>query len=322
MNMLQFFAGPMGGGFSWSSYWATRYPSALSAVPYSATRIDLGWTNNGDQDYDYISIEGSTDGVNYTEYDTATTGDATANITGLTESTDYYFRIRYVKSTSASDYSLVVASYTLPAALTDGHTLLWIPYEDSSLYTLSGSNVLELTDKLASGRKFVGDAIKPILESNGIHFNALNMGMTATFNFSAVYTLYLVLQPTVYRNGSTIMRLSAGGGISFRDANNRFRYLNGSAGSFQNADNSALGDVSVFIAGCKKDKTTGFFQIDDGAVDEGYVGLTDLTSIRFFCHGVYGSYTEFRIKEIILRDEYELGTATKTNLYNYCVKKK
>jgi hypothetical protein len=296
-------------------------PSALIAVPYSATRIDVFWTN-GSTNEDSFNIYGSTDGVNFSVYDTAVAGSTSQNMTGLTAGTNYWFYVTAVKDIESVP-SNTVSSYTLPSELTDGHTLLWIPYEDDSLYTLSGNDILELTDKFGSGRKFVGGTVKPVKTINGIELLTLNAEMIAIFNFSAIYTLYLVLQPMRYRAGTTLMTLSAGGGISYRDdGNNRYRYLNGAVGSFQNADNSALGDVSVFMCGCKKDTTTGFFQIDEGAADTGYVGLTDLKSIAFKASGDPSSNSGFRIKEIILRDQYEYGTVALTNLYNYCVKKK
>lgn len=305
-------------GSSWSA--PDGSPINLTAVPYSATRIDVSWTN-GSNNEDSFNIYGSTNGVDFTVYDTAVAGSTSQNITGLTAGTNYWFYVTAVKGIESVP-SNTVSSYTLPSELTDGHTLLWIPYEDDSLYTLSGNDILELTDKFGSGRKFVGGTVKPVKTINGIELITIDTEMTATFNFSAIYTLYLVLQPMRYRENAALMRLSAGGSISYRDADNRYRYLNGATGSFRNADNSALGDVSVFMCGCKKDTTTGFFQIDDGAADTGYVGVTDLTNIKFQASGAPGSNAGFRIKEIILRDQYEYGTVALTNLYNYCVKKK
>lgn len=84
--------------FSWSQYWASRYPSGLSLTVISDTRIDLSWTNNGDTDYDGVSIERSTDGVTYAEIDTDVAGSTTYNDTTCTAGTLYYYRIRYYKN--------------------------------------------------------------------------------------------------------------------------------------------------------------------------------------------------------------------------------
>lgn len=87
-----------GGGQDWSSYWATRFPSNLTAAVISDTQIDLGWTNNGTEDYDGVSIERGTDGVTYAEIDTTTTGDTSYSDTTCVAYTLYYYRIRYYKN--------------------------------------------------------------------------------------------------------------------------------------------------------------------------------------------------------------------------------
>ena len=79
------------GGVNWSSYWATRTPSALYAVVYRDTEADLTWTDpSGDVPF---RIYISTDGVNYTEKGTTLAGDNTYTATGLTAGTLYYFKV-------------------------------------------------------------------------------------------------------------------------------------------------------------------------------------------------------------------------------------
>ena len=85
------------GGGSGSRYWATRYPSGLTATVISSTQIDLSWTNNGTADYTGVSIERSTDGINYSEITTVAAGSTSYSNTGLTAGTLYYYRIRYYK---------------------------------------------------------------------------------------------------------------------------------------------------------------------------------------------------------------------------------
>jgi hypothetical protein len=88
---------PLGGNgaFSWQAYWTTRFPSLLTAIAISDTRIDLGWTNNGTVDYDGVSIERSTDNVTYAEIDTVAAGDTSYSDTTCSAGTLYYYRIRY-----------------------------------------------------------------------------------------------------------------------------------------------------------------------------------------------------------------------------------
>lgn len=86
-------------GTSWSSYWAARYPSDLTATVISDTQIDLAWTNNGTADYTGISIERSDDGITYAEIDTVALGVAVySDTTGLAIDQIYYYRVRYYKT--------------------------------------------------------------------------------------------------------------------------------------------------------------------------------------------------------------------------------
>jgi hypothetical protein len=101
-----------GGSFSWSAWWASRYPSGLTLTVDSDTQITLTWTNNGDVDYDGVSIERSTDGVTYVEIDTAAAGSVTYVSAGLTEKTQYYYRVRYYSGTHYSAYSGVANDWT------------------------------------------------------------------------------------------------------------------------------------------------------------------------------------------------------------------
>lgn len=104
MSMLlkQWIAG-MSSGTNWSSYWATRTPSALLLTVLSDTSIKLDWTANGVEDYDGYSIERSADGVTYAEIDTVAVGTETYTDT-VTTNTNYYYKIRAYKGTNYSDY--------------------------------------------------------------------------------------------------------------------------------------------------------------------------------------------------------------------------
>lgn len=90
--------------FNWSAYWASRYPSDLVSTVDSDTQITLNWTNNGDTDYDGVSIERSTDGITYAEIDTGSVGDTSYIDDTCVADTTYYYRVRYYRGTHYSDY--------------------------------------------------------------------------------------------------------------------------------------------------------------------------------------------------------------------------
>lgn len=99
-------------GINWSSYWATRNPSALVLTVLSSTSIKLDWTANGVQDYDGHSVERSADGVTYVEVDTVTVGTNTFTDTGLTAGTLYYYRVKAYKGSNQSTASNVEYVYS------------------------------------------------------------------------------------------------------------------------------------------------------------------------------------------------------------------
>jgi surface protein len=79
-------------------------PSSLTATAVSSSRIDLAWTNNALL-YDGTKIERSTDGVNFTEITDVASGVTTYASTGLSASTQYYYRVRAYKGALNSAYS-------------------------------------------------------------------------------------------------------------------------------------------------------------------------------------------------------------------------
>ncbi|HUV81854.1 MAG TPA: alpha-L-fucosidase [archaeon] len=100
-------------GQSWSSYWTPQIPTGLLAIAYNETRIDLYWTNV-DITGDGVSIERSTNGIDYSEVETVALGIATYSDTTCVANTLYYFRVKAYKGSSYSDTSSVSSDLTYP----------------------------------------------------------------------------------------------------------------------------------------------------------------------------------------------------------------
>jgi len=87
----------IGAGTPWISGTSTPPPdgdcSLLTAITYSATRINLAWTN-GSTNESGISIERSLDGITFAEIIAVAAGTAVYANTGLDEATRYYYRVR------------------------------------------------------------------------------------------------------------------------------------------------------------------------------------------------------------------------------------
>jgi hypothetical protein len=89
----------------------------LEAVPDTTTSTSLRWSD-GDLKEDGFKIERSTDGVTFTQITTVGSGVFQYNDTGLTESTEYYYRVREYLGSDDGPYSNVAATWTVPATPT------------------------------------------------------------------------------------------------------------------------------------------------------------------------------------------------------------
>jgi len=98
--LKQFMAG-VGGGRSWSSYWATREPSALSLTTVSESRIDATWTD-GAEAGDGLRVYYSTDNVTFIEHGTANFGDEAYSLTSLPEARHIYVKVVAYSGTNES----------------------------------------------------------------------------------------------------------------------------------------------------------------------------------------------------------------------------
>lgn len=308
---------------SWSSYWTTRFPSALQAVPYSGTRIDLYWTNNGVEDYDNVSIEISTDGVAYAEVETVATGESAAQITGLTEVTDYWLRVRYIKGASASAYTDAIQSLTYATAMFDGKTLFVGQYEDLSTVTKDGSDFLaEWRDRLGGAYKFVpvSDLLKPKWESDGIRMYD-NREMVNTLPIGKLFSIYIIGTIKRFRASSYIIRGAPTLALTFGASDNGV--LTFSNGSPRSTGTYIIDTFQVFKMRSKGavEPFAGDLSIDETSSTSGYVGQGDTTSLAFRSHGAPSDYTSFKVKDIIIRTGYDSGDDY-TKLSAYCVKKK
>jgi len=145
--------------FNWLTYWVTRYPSLLTATAISDVRIDLAWTNNGDVDYDGVSIERSLDGITYAEIITIAAGSVAYSNIGLTADTLYYYRIRYYRGTHYSAYSNVDSDTTFY------NMLLTSTGTGVGVSTLIMQVAVNMTLTLGANAKFYTDAAGTLGES-------------------------------------------------------------------------------------------------------------------------------------------------------------
>lgn len=88
-------------------------PTNLTANAVACDQIDLGWTDNSDNETSF-KIERSTDGVNFSQIDTVGADVTAYSDTTVAESTTYWYQVRASNSAGDSDYTNI-ASATTPA---------------------------------------------------------------------------------------------------------------------------------------------------------------------------------------------------------------
>ncbi|MDH4240078.1 MAG: fibronectin type III domain-containing protein, partial [Phycisphaerae bacterium] len=95
---------------------APSAPSGLGATTISSSQINLSWTDNSNNE-DGFKIERKTGaGGTYAQIDTVGVGITTYQNTGLSASTEYYYRVRAYNTGGDSGYSNEANATTLPTA--------------------------------------------------------------------------------------------------------------------------------------------------------------------------------------------------------------
>jgi len=137
----------------------------VEATTVSDTEIDLTWVNH------YVGatnnvIEYSTDGINYTLFDTVAAGDTSYSATGLNANTNYYWRL----------YFTVSGVYSLPSNVDSDWTAMRIPLESTGtgagVSTLRLLTTSERTITIDGNGKFYSDAAGTLNESTSKQLTA------------------------------------------------------------------------------------------------------------------------------------------------------
>ena len=94
-------------------------PSALGATVVDSGQITLNWTDNSTDETGFYIDQATSSDFSQGLVTNSVAADTTTNsITGLTEGTTYYFRVRAYNNDGASDNTAAAPATTLPAAPT------------------------------------------------------------------------------------------------------------------------------------------------------------------------------------------------------------
>ncbi len=91
---------------------APAAPSNLAAGAVTSSQIDLGWTDNSDNESGF-AIEQSPDGATWTPLTVAPAGSTAISVKNLSASTLYYFRVRATNTAGDSSYTTSASATTL-----------------------------------------------------------------------------------------------------------------------------------------------------------------------------------------------------------------
>ncbi len=97
-------------------------PSALSATPFSATRIDLSWTDNASNESGYRIERSTTSGSGFSQVGTAAADATSFSDTGLSGETTYYYRVYAYNTGGNSAYTAEASAATHSANLPEPPT--------------------------------------------------------------------------------------------------------------------------------------------------------------------------------------------------------
>jgi len=88
-----------------------KAPTGLTATAYSNNQIDLGWSDNSNNETGF-SIECSNDGITFNWITNVSPNVTTCSDTGLDASTEYFYRVYAYNTEYDSDYSNVASATT------------------------------------------------------------------------------------------------------------------------------------------------------------------------------------------------------------------
>ena len=158
----------------------SQSPSGLAAIPSSAYRINLSWTNNAASGT--TSVERSLDGSSWSSIGSVTYTQTYYTDIGLDPETTYYYR---VKNSGVNGYSNVsiATTWMIPPSCVTLDTMVWVNIngivteieakyleKGDTIVTVSKEGIVELT-KLVDVVKGMSDTLIMLSTKNGKHLS-------------------------------------------------------------------------------------------------------------------------------------------------------
>lgn len=296
-------------------------PAGGNITQLAQTSLRLNWTDNAMNETGY-EVRRSTDGVNYSLIGTYPADTITANDSGLTPSTQYFYKVNAVSAGAFSE-DLIVTATTNPSRIINSTSTggLWsapstwvggsVPDGGDYVTIVAGASVIIDTAALA-GSITVGGAGNLAeakeLSAEGTNPATLRFGETATFTLTVADDILIGANDSLTTGGGSANQhvLSVGGDIT----NNGTLDLstnNGAAGAtinFYGTENAAFGGTGattdVFLITVNKsrgvvvDLTSSNFTVAGSAADTALSGYLIIFSGTFKISGTFsGTHRTF-----------------------------
>ncbi len=201
-----------GGGFSnYANAQATTLldapgaPSGLTATALSTTQIRLQWTDNASNEQGYY-VEVSVNGGNFNQITTLSANTTTYTATGLTEATNYTYRIRSYNSAGTSAASNT-ASATTPLGLPAAPTTLVARATGQTTIALTWLDVATNESGYEVERSLDGTTFTPLAQVGANANSYTASGLTAATSYWFRVRATNATGPSAYSNVATIKSL-------------------------------------------------------------------------------------------------------------------
>jgi fibronectin type 3 domain-containing protein/photosystem II stability/assembly factor-like uncharacterized protein len=96
------------------TYPAPDAPTALTITGVTSSRVSLSWTDNSSSETGYVIERATSSTGTFLPYDSVSANVTSRNVTGLSELSRYYFRVKTKDAYGYSGYTNVVDTITLP----------------------------------------------------------------------------------------------------------------------------------------------------------------------------------------------------------------
>ena len=289
-------------------------PSDLTAITFSATRIDLAWTvNSTNRDGHAIertSVEGG--GSGWVEIDRVLGATNTYQNTGLSGANHFWYRVRAYKGDLYSDYSNIALN-AVPLIVYSANSVAWYDSTDLTTITKDGGNLVSRwNDKLLSGR----DLIQATATYQPLW--VLNDGtdcMQALFPLSQPVYVYAVLN-FVNNDADTYMRAWSGGTLRMSlEVYGKPKTMRINAGTYL-ANNNDLQFNTFSIIRAFYNGISSKYQVNNNTATTGNVGANIPNGFTLAAETNFSGKGNFKFKEIILRNVADTS-GDETAIYNY-----